>query len=434
MCPYPTLAKPIPQQLRETTGKRVRTISRRGSIVVLTAFLLPVLLILTAFAINVAYLQLTRTELMVATDSAARAGGRAMSAFQDVDESKTASQVTASMNLVAGEPLRLNYDDAANEIEFGVSAQDEESERFEFTKVDTALVQSGLVTADSIRINGRLTSDSLTGTVSTLFPPFGLTPTEFDLEFQSVAMQVDRDIALIIDRSGSMLEGGEYEWPPGFNPWSTTVKNAAVAAGILYRYRGNYYYMPGHDAETYQDWVWEQYLGLGEPPTNKWEELVEAVNVFLDVLETTVQNEQVSLSSYSTTATQDMTLVSDYSLVRAELDTLSADGWTAIGLGMQASLPTLLDEHARPFAQKTMVVMTDGIHNTGVSPILVGASIVSQYDITIHTVTFGDDADQALMQQLAELGGGSHYHAATGEELNEVFEQIANNLPTVITQ
>ncbi len=78
--------------------------------------------------------------------------------------------------------------------------------------------------------------------------------------------------------------------------------------------------------------------------------------------------------------------------------------------------------------------MTDGIHNTGINPRTVAQQIVSQYDVTIHTVTFGAGADQNLMQEVAEIGGGEHYHAANGDELDAIFEEIANNLPTIVTQ
>ena len=78
--------------------------------------------------------------------------------------------------------------------------------------------------------------------------------------------------------------------------------------------------------------------------------------------------------------------------------------------------------------------MTDGMHNTGIDPVTVAQDYVGQYDLTIHTVTFSAGADQARMQQVADIGGGLHYHAETGAQLIEVFREIANNLPTIITQ
>jgi hypothetical protein len=59
---------------------------------------------------------------------------------------------------------------------------------------------------------------------------------------------------------------------------------------------------------------------------------------------------------------------------------------------------------------------------------------MAAYNLTIHTVTFGEGADQDLMQDVAVIGGGNHYHAANGSELVAIFEEIANNLPTILTQ
>ena len=65
-------------------GNRINEKSRRGSVMALMAFLLPVLALLAAFCINSAQMQLNRTELIVATDASARAGGRAFSEVQTV--------------------------------------------------------------------------------------------------------------------------------------------------------------------------------------------------------------------------------------------------------------------------------------------------------------------------------------------------------------
>ena len=78
--------------------------------------------------------------------------------------------------------------------------------------------------------------------------------------------------------------------------------------------------------------------------------------------------------------------------------------------------------------------MTDGVHNTGIDPETAAQNIVGSYDVIIHTVTFGQGADQTKMSDVASIGGGAHYHADDGNELKDVFEEIANNLPTIVTQ
>lgn len=404
----------------------------------LMAFLLPILAILAAFAINTAHIQLTRTELSIATDAAARAGGRAFSEYQDVDAAKQAARVTAALNTVDGDPLRVRESDSANEIEFGRTEQYDGTEsRYHFIKIPTSQVASGQIVASAVRVNGLRDASSLSGRVPLVIPGL-LNANDFETVQDSVAMQVDRDISMILDRSGSM-NAFDIDFPYWANPWSSSTKYAGYQQGLLGRYWSNYYgwqyyYRNGNNSITYQQWAYEDHFGLGVAPTTPWQDLVEAVDAFLNVLDRTSQEEQVSLASYSTEATLDTWLEKDHQVVRDQVANLYPDGWTAIGRGMEEGIQALLDDAARPFAAKTMVVMTDGVENRGPSSLTVAQEFMNNYLLTIHTVTFGDGADIQRMQDLAAIGGGKHYHASTGEELIEIFEEIANNLPTILTE
>ena len=407
---------------------------RRGSVLGLMAIILPVLAILAAFCVNIAHMQLTRTELMVATDAAARSGGRAFSEEQDIDTAKTAAAATAALNNVNNEPLQLEMSDGSNEMEFGNATRPNGSSgRFVFNKVAVANILDGSAMVSAFRVHGRRDSGSLSGNVRMVIPGL-LGQDYFETDMDSVAMQVDRDIALVLDRSGSM---GWYtfEWPNGTNPFNTTTMNAAVDAGIMNKNRrGRYSYTSGNNSDTFQMWAWTEHYGLPNPPTLPWDDLVAAVDAFVNVLESTVQNEQLSLSSYSTYGSLDKYLQTDYSVITNKIATLYPSGNTGIGRGMEMGRDTFLDQAARPFAAKTMVVMTDGIHNTGVDPVTIATQLMASYNLTIHSVTFGAGADQALMQSVASIGGGRHYHTNTGAELVAIFEQIANNMPTILTK
>ena len=70
-----------------------------------------------------------------------------------------------------------------------------------------------------------------------------------------------------------------------------------------------------------------------------------------------------------------------------------------------------LSKNVRPFAVKTMVVMTDGLHNSGGDPV-AAAKKAAKKNITINTVTFSTEADFARMKAVAEATGGKHFHAA----------------------
>jgi hypothetical protein len=353
--------------------------------------------------------------------------------MQTVEAAKTAAETTAAMNNVNGEPLMLNSDDGANEMEFGRTVQPGGvSGRYYFEKISTASVQSGEEVASAFRVHGRRDAGSLSGSVD-LFVPGLLSKSDFETNQQSVAMQVDRDISLVLDRSGSM-DDIDFDWPPGVSPWNNTVKDAAVTEGIMQYTWGGYAYTSGNNSTTFQQWAWEDYFELGPAPTMPWEDLLDAVDAFLDVLDITSQEEQVSVASYSNWASLDCWLEKDHNIVRNTVAGLNTGGSTAIGKGMQQGINALLDASARPYAAKTMVVMTDGIHNNGISPVTVANTLMGSYSLTIHTVTFGDGADEVLMGTVADIGGGKHYHADDAAELISIFEEIANNLPTILTK
>ena len=54
--------------------------------------------------------------------------------------------------------------------------------------------------------------------------------------------------------------------------------------------------------------------------------------------------------------------------------------------------------------------------------------------VTIHAVTFTEGAVQQPMKNVAREGDGQHFHANDGIRLVEIFEEIANNLPTILTE
>ncbi len=364
---------------------------RRGAMAVLIAVCLPIFLIMAAFSIDVAYMELTRTELRIATDAAARAAGRTLSIAQDQTAAKTAGVAYALKNKVAGNGLVV----ALSDFEFGESAQANGSGRWVFTPNVTPV--------NAVRVTGQRTTGSGSGPVNLFFAGVLGQPT-FEPVKTAVSTQVDRDIVLVVDRSGSMAyaiwEGSPYPWKPASAPWG-----------------------------------W--WYGDVAPPNARWYSLVNAVHAFLTALNSTPQTEKVGLATFASTSRIDQNLTSTFSLINGEIDDITQDfygGSTAVGYGMGDGITALTNTtYARPFAAKTLVVMTDGIHNTGTGP-LGYATQAAAAGITVHAITFGNEADQALMQQVATAGGGSYWHAPNEAALIAVFNEIANNTPTLITE
>ena len=126
--------------------------NRSGVTVILFAILLPVLLLLSMIAINIAHMQLTRTELKIATDAAARAGGRAWSEHNDLATAKEFARQAAEMNTVSGDPLILSTAEADGQMVFGESIRDGGA-RFAFRPISESELSDGTVLASGFQVN-----------------------------------------------------------------------------------------------------------------------------------------------------------------------------------------------------------------------------------------------------------------------------------------
>jgi Ca-activated chloride channel homolog len=364
---------------------------RAGGMLVLIAVCLPLFVIMAAFAIDVAWMQLTRTELRTATDAASRAGAKRLSLDQTKGAARKGAKEAAGRNLVAGQPLKLKNRD----IELGLSEQTVEDNRFTFT--------AGGGQPNAVRVTGKRTENSASGPVA-LFLGKVMGVPQFEPQHVATSTHLDRDICLVVDRSGSMME--------------------SVNGGSL----------PGGSC------------AVPDPVRSKWGALNTAVAGFLDELEQTDQREQCGLVSYSsagsgcgvtfTTSDINAPLRFNYNKIRKEMEDLSSravQGMTAISAGIDNGVAVLTSDGVRPFAVKTMVLMTDGLHNTGREPILAAREAADE-GITIHTVTFGNKADFRRMQAVAEATGGQHFHAPDAAALEEIFRTIAATLPVMLTE
>ena len=332
--------------------------ARQGAMLVLIAVTLPLIVIMAAFAIDTAWMQLVRTELRTATDAASRAGAKALSLQQTEAAARAAAVDAASRNLVAGTPLQLRN----SEIEIGQASQATRNSRFVFSE--------GGILQNAVRVNGNRTDNSDGGPVD-LFLGRVLGINTFDPTQTATSTQLDRDICLVLDRSGSM-QG-------------------------------------------------QKIIGLQR-----------AVTAFLDSLDDTLPEEQVALVSYSTTSSFDERLTNNYGTIRNSANNFVANGFTAIGRALEDGLRAMDDVRRRPFALPVIVLMTDGRHNTGIEPI-IPARTASSRSITVHTITFGDDADFGRMQAVAAETGGQHFHAPDATALERIFREIASTLPVLIT-
>lgn len=338
--------------------QRAHSFDRRGAMLVLIAVLLTLFMVVLAFSVDIALIQLARTELRTATDAAANAAANALADTGDEDAAIAAGTRLALANPVLDRDLEL----VPTDFEFGRSTR-QTSGKFTFSPDGTP--------ANTVRVSGERTRSSRSGSIPLLFSQ-ALGVPEFETGTQATASFSQRDIALVVDRSGSMSGG-------------------------------------------------------------RWQGLLGAVDTFVTTLQETAAEERVGLASYSTTATGDVAVTPDLTQIQTGIRRLRPRGWTAIGRGIAAGRGILNGSTRASFVERTLIVMTDGRHNTGEAPRFQAARAAAE-GITVHTITFGSGADIGRMRTVADIGGGRHYHAADAAQLRAVYREIALALRTVMTE
>ncbi|HEY5312358.1 MAG TPA: pilus assembly protein TadG-related protein, partial [Pirellulales bacterium] len=362
---------------------------RRGAIAVLVALAIPVLLILSAFAMNVAYMQMVREQLRVTCDASAKAALVNYGTYNSQSTAISNAQTVANLNLVAGSPLAISTGD----VVFGNATQG----------------GSGVYafTAGGTPVN----AVQLTGTVKpSLFMTAFLPITKFQTTQVSTATRVAHDICLVLDRSASMafdLSSNEYEYPTYLATPAAPTPVASSGSNAL----ALYFTPPSSYSST----------------PSRWYELNAAVTSFISTL--TSRNldvhvalvtyaETYSLGTYSATeASTDQTLTASYSsLVPTALNNYGYNansgagspllGGTNISAGMALAQAELTSSRARTIADRTIILITDGNATSGSTNIsAITQTYCQSYQIVTQVITVGAEASsgsvQTAMQQAA---------------------------------
>lgn len=376
---------------------RIRGNARRGAVIVLVAIVMMVLLVISAFAINICYMSLCQTELRIACDAAARAGARELARSGDDSSARTAAINIAAANRVAGSPVAL----AAEDVEFGRSARSSATDRFDY--------QPGATPLNAVRVNARRTAGSPSGSVS-LYLGGLLGTTSFEPQAWSTAAATSLDICLVIDMSGSMA----------FEPDES----------VSYQPRA---------ADLDQNGVWSPgEWRVGDPPpipgNARWNGLKTASTVFFNKLRATPGVERVATVLFSSNAGMLSDFTSSYSGTESGLQAISPNGATGIGEGIAAghNLFRFSASH-RPGAVKIMIVMTDGEQNTG-QPWQSASQAAAADGITIHGIAFANGASTATIDGIAGYGGGISCQASSNAQLVAAFNRIADMLPVLLVE
>ncbi len=148
---------------------------RRGSIVLLAAFCLVIIIAFLAFSIDFGYIVVAESDLQNAADAGALSGARALR-YENYDEVVTAAQTWAGKNVVAGESVAMV---ASEDVELGKWDKD--------TATFTVLPVGSTQSPNAVRVTCRRTASR--GNALTLFFAPVLGVNQADLVVTSIAIR-----------------------------------------------------------------------------------------------------------------------------------------------------------------------------------------------------------------------------------------------------
>ncbi len=368
-------------------GKFVRE-TRRAAILTLFVILLPVLLVMLGFSVDMAYMQLVQTEMRLASDNVARVAADSLSRYESESQAITAGVNVADDFTVAGKPLRLS----ANDFDFGRAS----------AGVSGAFVfDTNGSPANAVRVNAVRNSSNPDGNVPLFFSRILGSP-EYSPHVSATASFVNVDICLVLDRSTSM------KFLVNSNESGMSINDRRFCKA---------------------------------PPTgSRWAALDSAVKVFTEVLNGNTSDEQVSIVTFGSdinsvapglcgrlaAATVNMQLSTNLSAADGTINTLSNIVWngnTEIASGIQLGTQELTSARTRRLSDKVMIVLTDGYPTAGDA--VAAATAAAAQKIVVYAITFGPDGDQDHMRDVAAAGNGEHAHAADEATLKEIFKRFA---------
>jgi len=159
-------------------------------------------------------------------------------------------------------------------------------------------------------------------------------------------------------------------------------------------------------------------------------------------------NDRIGLVIYAGESYTKTPVTSDKEVVINSLTEISFDGiiddGTAIGMGLATSVNRLKDSKAK---SKVIILLTDGVNNSGFIDPSTAADLASIYGIKTYTIGLGTNGnarapvalnpngsfrfgitkveiDEDLLNEVADKTGGKYFRATDNRKLEEIYEEI----------
>ena len=163
-------------------------------------------------------------------------------------------------------------------------------------------------------------------------------------------------------------------------------------------------------------------------------------------------NDRIGLVVYAGESYTKTPVTTDKGIILSSLAELTygqVEDGTAIGMGLATAVNRLKEIKAK---SRVIILLTDGVNNTGVIDPLIAAELAAEYGIKVYTVGIGTNGmalspyalnpdgsimyrmlqveiDESLMKKIAQITHGRYFRATNNQKLQQIYDEI-NKLET----
>jgi Ca-activated chloride channel homolog len=364
--------------------------SRTGGVVILFVLLLPVLLAMVAFAVDVGRVTMLRSELQNVVDSGTLAAQIQL---------RTKPNAVGKAKKVAIEYVRRNMIGSRlvpkGSIDVEVGYWDSETSTFDTSNPVKNAVRVFARQDDQPYIFGRTMG----------YQTFGVPASAIATGATSTL-----DIMLTLDLSGSMLYQGRIQ---------ALRASAPVFVDVI-------------DELGNSDQI--GVMGLSADPSNfDLDRVGPNATLYNSGLHATA-NHHVGVMEHPLTS--NLSSVTSETLTNTNLRASKYHGATGTGAALGDSVHYLTNgAEARSHASKIVVLMTDGHANrpSGNGPGYARqmATYAAANGVTVYTISLGNAADEVLNQDIADTTGGKHF-LARGQDVTLLTQSLTNAFKDIV--
>jgi Ca-activated chloride channel family protein len=157
-------------------------------------------------------------------------------------------------------------------------------------------------------------------------------------------------------------------------------------------------------------------------------------------------HDRIGIVAYEAEAYTQVPVTTDHVVVKNGIRTLQTgllEGGTAIGMGLATAVNRLRNSEAK---SRVIILLTDGMNNSGNIDPLDAAQLAELNDIRIYTIGVGSigrayspaylrgdeiifdwidvKIDEDILMNIADRTGGKYFRATNAEKLGDIYEEI----------